>query len=115
MHMPVERLVAYELRNCAGLAKQRVDELRGVVPASSQQVAKHRPQRAYGVKLGLIVGPAAREGEGGVPLVEVIDSSQSVRRLGAVHQGHGRLQRHHSVMSENHFDRLPQPLYCHEP
>ena len=101
-------VVAHQLRNGPGVGEHRVDQLDRAVTVAGEQLAQHRPQRAHGVELGPVAVAATGVAVLGVPLVELLDGGQRVRRPRAVDQGHGRLQGHLGVMSENHVDRLPR-------
>ena len=58
--VPVEAVVAPQLRHRLRVGEQRVDELGGVVALGRQQLAQHGPQRAQRLQLGRVASRGGR-------------------------------------------------------
>ena len=104
--VPVEPVVAHELRERAGLGEHRVDEFGGSVAVRRQQVAQDGPQRTQRRELRLVSVAPARVAVLGVPGVELRDGRERVGLFSGVDQVDRRPQRRDRVMGKQHVDSL---------
>jgi hypothetical protein len=96
--------VRHQLRQRAAFPQQRVDEQDGLVLGHLPQPLKARPERADGVKLGLITGAGTRDGPLRDQAVECGEVGQFlVTAAGGVDQSGGRVQCQLRVMGKKHL------------
>ena len=106
VEVPVPDVVAHELGESGSVGEHRVDQLHGVVARGGEQLVEGRPDGAQPVELGLVAVAAPRVVVRPEERVQVVEALQGVRLEAGVGERRRGLQRHLSVMSENHVDRL---------